>query len=131
MAVSDEVLLKAAEAIASVDGLSMDPDFLVEDVFLLAYAFPDEQEFKAAVASTCKALSLIIQDRVSVSSLKYGLKSWHSYHYQHCVAQGARADCRLIYKFTDEGIEVKGFGHRRIPEDIYFRLVAGRTSEKA
>ncbi|WP_165055400.1 MULTISPECIES: hypothetical protein [unclassified Adlercreutzia] len=126
MAISEEILLEAVDAIAGLDGLSMDADHLVEDVYLLAYAFPEEGDFKAAVASTCKAVSFLARGQVSSSSLKHELDQWLSYHYQHRVAQGAKADCRVIYRPSEEGIEVKGFGHRKIPEDFYRRMSAGR-----
>ncbi|WP_165045962.1 hypothetical protein [Adlercreutzia sp. ZJ138] len=126
MAISEDILLAAVDAIACLDGLSMDADHLVEDVYLLAYAFPEESDFKAAVASTCKAVAFLVRGQVSSSSLKYGLNQWFSYHYQHRVAQGAKADCRVIYRPLENGIEVKGFGHRRIPEDFYRRMSAGR-----
>lgn len=130
MAVSDEALRQAAEAIAAADGLAMDPEHLVEDTFLLAYAFEDESEFKAAVANTCRAIAFLVSGQVTPSSLKYEFEDWHSYHYQHRIGQGEKADCRIIFRPTDEGIEVKGFGHRRIPEDLYRRLSKGRKSAK-
>ncbi|WP_165172039.1 hypothetical protein [Adlercreutzia sp. ZJ242] len=59
--------------------------------------------------------------------MKHELGQWLSCHYQHRVVQGAKADCRIIYRTTEDGIEVKGFGHRRIPEDFYRRMSAGRV----
>ena len=60
MAISDELLQEAVRAVTRVEGLAMDENDLVEDVFLLAYAFPEEEDFKAAVASTCKAMAFLI-----------------------------------------------------------------------
>ena len=51
---------------------------------------------------------------------------WSSYHYQHRVAQGQRADMRLEWMAVDKGIRVRAFGHRFIPEDFYRRVSAGR-----
>lgn len=127
MAVDDARLRAAVGAIADVEGLSMDPDSLVEDVYLLAYAFPEGDDFEAAVASTCRALAALIAGRVSTSALKYELDTWQSYHYQPRVAQGARATCRIVFRNTNDGIEVKGFGQRRIPRDFYQRMSSTRN----
>ena len=124
--ISEAVLLQAAETVSAVKGLAMDPNDLVEDVFLLAHAFPEERDFKAAVASTCRALGRLIAGAVTPSDLKYDLSGWSSYHYQPWVGQGVRAMCRITFRRIEGGIEVKGFGHRRIPEDFYRRMGAGR-----
>ena len=126
MAISDELFQEAVRAVARVEGLAMDENDLVEDVFLLAYAFPEEEDFKAAVASTCRAMAFLVEGRVKSGDLKYEFEGWHSYHYQHRVGQGVRALCRIMFKEADGGIEVKGFGHRRIPNDFYGRMSAGR-----
>ena len=126
MAISDERVLEAALAIAGVPGLEMDPNDLVEDVFLLAFAFPDESEFMAATAATVRAIGNLVAHRVTPALLKYQLEGWSSFHYQHRISQGGRADCRIVFRETDDGIEVKGFGHRRIPTDFYIRMASGR-----
>ena len=126
MGISDEELRAAALALAGTPGLSMDADYLVEDVFLLAAAFDDQAEFEAAVAATARAIGLLSSRRVMASGLKYALEGWQSYHYQHRVSQGLRADCRIVFKVVDEGIEVKGFGHRNIPSDLYERMAETR-----
>lgn len=68
--ISEAVLLEAAEAVSAVKGLAMDPNDLVEDVFLLAYAFPEERDFKAAVASTCRALGRLVAEAVTPSDFE-------------------------------------------------------------
>lgn len=105
MAVDDARLRAAVDAITDVEGLSMDPDSLVEDVYLLAYAFPEDDDFEAAVANTCRALTALIAERVSASMLKYEFDTWSSCHYQPRVAQGARATCRIIFRGTEGSIE--------------------------
>ena len=124
--ISEAVLLEAAEAVSAVKGLAMDPNDLVEDVFLLAHAFPEERDFKAAIAGTCRVLGRLIAGAVTPSDLKYDLSGWSWYHYQPWVGQGVRAMCRIMFRCIEGGIEVKGFGHRRIPEDFYRRMGAGR-----
>ncbi len=126
MIVSDELILDCALEIAAAPGLHMDPNSLLEDTYLLAAALPDEGEFMAACASTVRAIGNLASRRVSSPRLKYALEGWSSYHYQHRVAQGGRADCRIVFRETEGGIEVMGFGHRSIPEDLYARMAAGR-----
>ena len=128
MAISVDLILDAADAIAAVPGLYMDPDALLEDAFGLALAFPAEADFMMACQSTCRALEQLIAQAVTPSSLKYGFEGWKSFHYQHHVGQGVRASCRIIYRNHLDGIEVKGFGHRWVPEDIYERMSATRAT---
>ena len=126
MAISATRVLEAAESIAAVEGVYMDADALLEDAFNLAYAFPDESDFLAACRSTCRVLEQLVRHSVSASSLKYEFAGWRSLHYQHRVGQGLRADCRIVFRDHGEGVEVKGFGHRWIPGDIYERMSATR-----
>lgn len=122
MAISKELLRQAVESLSEIEGVLMDARSLVEDVFLLAYAFPEEEDFMAACASTARALGYLTHHKVTPSDLKYEFKDWKSYHYQHRVGQGVKATCRIMYRYVDDGIEVKGFGHRRIPRDFYIRM---------
>ena len=126
MPISDEAVLEAAMAIADVPGLEMDPNDLLEDAFLLAHSFPEEDDFMAATAATVRAIGGIVERRVTSARLKYAFEGWLSYHYQHRVSQGGSADCRIVFRQTEGGVEVKAFGHRKIPADIYERMAAGR-----
>ena len=130
MAISGEALHRAVGAVAGVEGVFMDANALAEDVALLAFAFNEEADFMAAVSNTCRALRFLVRGRVSSSELKYELGSWRSYHYQHKVGQGAKADCRVLYREVPHGIEVKGFGHRRIPDDFYRRMSKNRVEAR-
>lgn len=126
MAISDGLIRCAIETLSQSEGVFMDPASLVEDVFLLAYAFPEEEDFMAACASTSRAFGYLTDGAVDSSNLKYQLEGWDSYHYQHRVGQGVKADCRIMFHRIDGGIEVKGFVHRRIPADFYLRMGEGR-----
>lgn len=126
MTISNELLEQAIDIIAEIPHLEMDPEALLEDVVLLAYVWPDENEFKAAVASVVRTTQQLIEGKVSGVPLKYNHTDWLSYHYQHRRTQKAKADMRTIYQKKIEDIRVRGFGHRRIPTDIYKRLAADR-----
>lgn len=127
MAVSEVLLSQAVSVIASVHGTWMDAGTLADDVILLAYVWPDDDEFKQAVSSVRRALTLLVTNRVEANrvegtELEYGLAGWRSYHFQHQRHQGARADMRIIYRRVPDGIQIKGFGNRHLPSDIYERL---------
>jgi hypothetical protein len=127
MSISYERLLDAFAELGSVENVQMNPDDLSEDVFLLGRAFKNEDEFNSAVAATVNALKKLAMDKVTPAELERNMRGFQSYHYQHKVEQGARADMRIIFKRTDSGIEVKALGHRFIPQDIYKRLAATRA----
>ena len=122
MAVDDDLLERAVEAIAGVALMEMDPEALADDVVLVAYLWSDDDEFKMAIASVRRAISQLVEGKVSGVELKYDHFGWLSYHFQHRRAQGERADMRVVYRLTEGGIRVRGFGHRKLPSDIYLRL---------
>lgn len=124
MAISKRLIRQAIESLSEIDGVLMDPANLVEDAFLLAFAFPHDNDYLAACASTRRAFERLAAREVDASSLKYEFEGWESYHYQHRVGQGVKATCRIVYRRTPSGIEVKSFGHRRIPADFYERMAA-------
>ena len=122
MAADYALLEQAIAIISSVRGLYMDPDALADDVILLAYVWPDEGEFKMAVARVHRALTQLVEGNVEGSPLKNGFSGWRSFHFQHRRGQQSRADTRIVYMPLDTGIRVKGFGNRHLPSDIYQRL---------
>jgi len=126
MSISLQVLEQAIDAIARVPGVAMDPDNLVEDVVLLASVWEDAEEFDYAVASTVRALRLLAGDRVDTSDLAHDLAGYDSFHYQHRRSRGQKADMRIVFRGEGGIIVVLGFGHRRLPSDVYRRLAATR-----
>lgn len=131
MTVSRELIRRAIESISSIEGVAMNPESLAEDAVLLAYAFPDEGDYMAACVNTCRSLGALVRNEVASSDLKYNFEGWRSYHYQHRVGQGIKATCRIVYRNIDAGIEVKGFGHRRIPADFYRRMAKLRNATES
>lgn len=120
--ISAKRIERAISALAHVDGAQFDSHFLVQDVVGVAVAFPDFDDFEAAIASTVRALKLVLSGKAATSSLSDDYEGWECFHYQHRVSQGARATMRMMFKRTDGGIRVRGFGNRRIPEDFYRRM---------
>lgn len=117
----------AVGMIANVHGLAMNPDDLVDDVVLMAHAWPEQEEFMHAVLAVCTAMDNLIAGKVEGTALKYDLSEWRSFHFQHHRQRGAKADARIVYRRDATGIVVKGFGSRHEPQDIYRRLMATRT----
>ena len=128
MTIDRATQLQALRVLASVEGAFFDPQWLAEDIHLLAEAFPDPEEFAAATVSTGRALKSLVSDSVNAADLDYDLKGWKSYHYQHRRAQRAKADMRIIYKRENDQCLVMGFGHRHVPANVYRRLADNRAS---
>lgn len=126
--VGDDLIIQAIFSLSSVRNVTMDPDALTEDIALLAVAFPDEPEFLKAVNATMRAMTKVAEGRVASSPALVGDHAgWTSYHYQHCVAQGQKADIRLEWRpCPSGGILVRAFDHRFIPADFYRRISASR-----
>ena len=59
-------------------------------------------------------------------ALEDDLDGWWSYHFQLHRAQGEKAVLRVVFRPQADFVEVKGFGHRFKPSDIYHRLVLGK-----
>ena len=126
MAVDVALIRQAIVRLAHVPGIEMDPRALAEDAFLLAESFSDEREYLAAVLATERALRLDASGRATSSGLERDHAGWMSYHYQHAVARGVRADMRLEWRAGDGCVRVRGFGHRWRPSDFYRRMTAVR-----
>lgn len=126
MAIGKEQVLGAAKAIAAVEHVRMDPRYVLEDTMLFAEAFPEEEEFTIAVANLIRSLKLLVHNRTTPAGLKHQLAGWHSCHFQHRIAQGGPADCRIVYRQQGETLDILAFGHRRRPSDIYKRTTETR-----
>ena len=122
MPVSITALQEAIDSLAHVEGMQMAPSALLEDVVLLARVWPDEDEFAHAVANTQRALQQVVQGAVDATPLAFDLEGWFAYHYQQRRGQGERSVMRVVFRRTDGGIEVAGFGHRFKPAPLYQRL---------
>jgi hypothetical protein len=122
MRISDEEIINAAHAIAGVDKIEADARAVLEDAYLLSMAFTDRDEYLNAVANTVRALRQLSQGVVSSSQLKCDHADWLSYHYQHKIEQGRRADLRIVFRREGGRIRLRAFGHRNLPKDFYERI---------
>ena len=103
----------------------MDAASLAEDVMCVALAFPEDQDFLAAITNTVKALRLISEDKVRPAELRWDFSGWLCFHYRSSVTISGSADMRIVYRKIESEILVMGFGHRFIPKDLYRRLREG------
>lgn len=126
MAVSSDLLRSAMVRISSIPRVRMAPETLVEDVTLLARVWPDEADFAAAVASCCRAFEQVSAGKVTPDPLTEDLEGWWSHHFQLRRAQGEKAVLRVVFRPQEGFVEIKGFGHRFKPSDIYHRIVLGK-----
>lgn len=122
MAIPDALLAAWIRRLAAIPGIAMDPEALVDDVVLMAYAFPEEAEFARAMLQVEHALTLLVQQRQLGPALRGNLAGWRSYHFPSHRARRHPADLRIVYQDTGSAIRVRGFGHRWIPDAVYRRL---------
>jgi hypothetical protein len=108
--------------VASVQGIEMDPDALVDDVVFIAYSFDQDDTFIAAMTQIVHSLLLLVKRRNMGQSLVGNFSDWRSFHFQSQRTKGHPADLRMVYKDTGTSIRVRGFGHRHLPQNIYLRL---------
>lgn len=120
--ISNHQIEGAVKQLSSAENVYFDARFLVEDVIATAQAFPEEEEFLSAIASTVRMLKLIAQGRVDVGHLSEDYEGWSCCHYQHRITQGTRATMRIMFARVDGAIRVCGFGNRRMPADFYRRM---------
>lgn len=128
MPISTALLRESVELVAAIDGAAFSPEALVADVVLLAKSWPDESDFRSAVASSVRAVEQARDGKVTPVALEGECAGWMSYHYQLRRRQGEKADMRLVYRLVEGGIEVKGFGHRYRPLDVYRRMMLDRET---
>lgn len=119
---SRDMIIQAIEELAAVEGAFFDPRSLAEDVVGVAAAFPEPEEFEAAIAATARMVGLIVSGRVDVGSLSDDYEGWECCHYQHRASQGVRATMRIMFTRVEDGVRVRGFGDRRRPGDFYRRM---------
>lgn len=122
MAISNQLLQNAINIIASVNGIQMDPNALVDDVVLVALVYDDPQVFQTAITNITNALNLIVQRRNIGTPLTGNLSGWISYHFQSQRNQKHPADLRIAYQDLGTSIQVRGFGNRHLPNDFYKKL---------
>lgn len=124
MSVAYRDLQRAIVFLSDIDRIEIDGKMLAEDVLSVSEALPDPDEFKLAIAATRRALMQLGEGRIEGTPLRFRLAEWRSLHYQHKRGRGQRADMRIVYRILADGarIQVRGFGHRHDPQDIYRRL---------
>lgn len=122
MAIQNELIEQAIDHIANIKGLEMDPAYLLDDVILIAFVFNDEDSFKKAITQVIHSLHLIIEKRSIGQALSGNLTGWFSFHFQSKRINKHPADLRCVYTDVEKAIQVRGFGHRHMPIDVYRRL---------
>ena len=122
MELSEDKLLATINRFSKLAFCTFDPKHLVQDLLILESISATEADFDGVIDRTIAALALLAGRQVDADALHHEYDGWLSYHYQPRIAQGQKAVYRVIFTYTDEGIDVMGFGHRHQPTDIYRRL---------
>lgn len=120
MAITIEDLDEAISRIASVNGITMTPARLLEDVIALAKLFPSEERFRTAVQETVLALGMLATGKKEGKPLERNHEGIFSYHYQSIRVNGQEADLRVAYEPEIGFLFIWQFGHRWIPADATF-----------
>lgn len=130
---SRRLLAQAVEALSQVEGMAMDSADLAEDVIRLVQAWEGQDDGEAgmlqAVDSTVRALRQLVAGAVEGAPLVGDMGGWCSYHYQYWRVRGQRADMRIIYRRSSDGIQVLAFGNRHRPSDIYRHAAHNRSGQ--
>lgn len=92
------------------------------NIVLVAYVFDDEILFMTAITQIKNAIHQIVKTRIIGQALVGNLSDWMSFHFQSQRAQKHPSDLRIVYKDTGTDINIRGFGHRHLPSDVYRRL---------
>ena len=131
MATHEEVFGFWIDRLAELEGVSMDADALVEDVIVLAAAFnQDPDVFPVVMMNVIKAFQNLLHKRNAGQPLTGNHVAWLSFHFQSRAIRKLKADMRIVYRDTGSTLEILGFGHRWIPQEIYHRLSLDRRKKR-
>ncbi len=120
--ISRELMVAAINDIAAIKNIEMDPKHLALDVYAIAQAFSDEEEFKEVIVSIIIAIKDVFKDGDIGDDLKYRLEGFKSYHFSSPYPKiPGDEDMRVVYPAYKSTI-ILAFGHRYIPFKFYERL---------
>jgi hypothetical protein len=88
-----------------------------DDLFELRRAFASDDDFAAALRAVARRLRTL--HVAGGEELDHDLAGWLRIKFSSTVVD--RADLRIIFRKTSDGIELRAFGHRHDPESVYFR----------
>lgn len=116
------MLRHAIDVIGRTEGIQMDVDSLIDDLFILSNIYSTEQTFILAVNQIHHSLKQIEKTRTICTELFGNLSNWRSFHFQSRRVNKQSADLRIVYQDTGDFIQVRGFGNRHLPHDFYKRI---------
>lgn len=125
MTVSEKALRQAITTIASIDGISMNPQHLLLDILALSKvpSFAEEQTFNSVVGTIAKALREIVNNHAIGDNLKNDFTGFKSLHTKSDYpTDPPHDDLRIVYEPETKQVWVIAFGHRYLPDDFYERV---------
>lgn len=130
MPITKDLLLEAISLISSVQGISMNPKRLIEDVVSLAKLYPDEVAFMTAIDETIQALEFLVSGKKTGHALDQNHQDILSLPYQSARRNGQKADLRIAYDKDSSPLRIRQFGHRWLPDTFYKRLELRKADDK-
>jgi len=98
-----------------------DPTHVAEDIASLRRVFVGDAEFVAALAAVAHELQVAVRrPQTHGKQVHHALTGWRRCAFQSKRVPKAAADLRLVFRPKNGRIELRAFGHRRIPDSVYF-----------
>jgi hypothetical protein len=103
--------------------IEVNPDYFNEDIEHLRSIFSDDEDFVKALAAVRHEFVMAVRDPNAYGiELDHQYRGWRRSKFQSQKKSGHKADLRLVYRpLPDGGLAVLVFGHRYIPDSVYFR----------
>ena len=98
------------------------PENVEDDIQSLRVAYSDDDHFCQALTAIGHEIIVALRDPQQYGkALGHAYEGWRRSKFQSEKESKREADLRLIFRATSGGIEVRAFGHRRLPNTVYFR----------
>jgi hypothetical protein len=112
-------LLDAIEALP----IDADPEHVAADIEALRVAFPDPTDLVCAIIAVRAELMQAVRNPTSHGKeLQHKQVGWRRSSFASQRNVRRPADLRLVFRpIEGGGIELRAFGHRFVPESVYFR----------
>lgn len=93
-----------------------------EDLDALRAAYPDPEQHWRAIQAIVHQMQ-VIPRRGPGKEMHGNYLGWTRRAFESHRQSGEPADLRIVYRVLGDGkVELLGFGHRHLPEDLYRRL---------
>lgn len=116
-----ESRIRFAEQLTALTGIAIHAADVLADLDALERAYPDPERYALALDAVLRQMEQLLE-RPLGRPMQRRFSGWWRCAFQSRPVAGMRADLRIVYRQGDGGLRVLGFGHRRLPRDLYLRL---------